>query len=104
MDNLLDKHLSRFKGVIRDTEVEGIVFVERNKAYLFQNEKDGSIPDRTHPNDLGYKYSWCVIEGSPSALLCNGVENFELIEEEKTEDETPNQPQNTDKRKLLLLI
>lgn len=50
------------KSIIRCTisgiKTEAYVYVDRFNPYLFQDVKDGACPERVHPNDYGYRYSW----------------------------------------------
>ena len=47
-----------WKSKIMDRFAMGEIFIEGQYLYLFQNTREGNIPDRTHPSSKGYLYSW----------------------------------------------
>lgn len=66
-------HLKKFKGFICNQAVEGLIYIERDAVYLFQNKRDGGVPNNTYSSDWGYKYSW---------VWDHNVKNIELMEED----------------------
>lgn len=47
--------------------------------YLFQNSYDGATPGYSIPAQYGYKYSWCVDNGTEQSLLENDVKLLNIV-------------------------
>lgn len=68
-------HGQKFKAEIYGIECEGMVSVRGNGCfYLCQNKIDGDAA----PEKFGYKYSWCIYEGTESYLDLTKVTNLIL--------------------------
>ena len=64
-----------FKASIKRLTCEGKIQVENGYVYLCQNIIDGAVcHDR-----LGFKYSWCIIDGSKEDMTMTHVTDFEIV-------------------------
>lgn len=77
---LQDFHGYSFYCRIYENGCVGKICVEGERVYLCQNENNGSECS----DKLGYKYSWCVSNGSPDSLEFNDVESLVILDFKKT--------------------
>lgn len=75
MENLLNCNGQFFSAKIKDEEVTGRITVEDGFVYLCQDKLDG----KDCIDKKGYKYSWCVKDGSEESLWNNSVRKFKVI-------------------------
>ena len=84
MENLLQCKGKKFKANINDLPAEGRIQVEEGSIYLCQDASSGfSCEDK-----LGFKYSWCIGDGSEMALIKNGISNLCIRPSTKEEAES----------------
>lgn len=84
MENLLQCKGKKFKANINDLPAEGRIQVEEGSIYLCQDASSGSSCE----DKLGFKYSWCIGDGSEMALIKNGVSNLCIRPSTKEEAES----------------
>lgn len=84
MENLLQCKGKKFKASIHNIPVEGRIQVEEGSIYLCQDARSGSSCE----DKLGFKYSWCIGDGSEVALIKNGVSNLYIRPSTKEEAES----------------
>jgi hypothetical protein len=81
--NLLNCDGRRFSATIMGGHAMGKITVQNSEAYLCQDVYDGEICD----DRKGYKYSWCVGNGSERDLDSFDVKDLELLNHTKEEIE-----------------
>lgn len=72
MENLLQCKGKKFKANINDLPAEGRIQVEEGSIYLCQDARSGSSCE----DKLGFKYSWCIGDGSEVALIKTAFQIF----------------------------
>lgn len=85
MINLLKCHGRKFSATIVSAKVTGRIAVVNNYVYLCQNKKAGSILGINLR--FGYKYSWCIKQGSETDLKNTSITNLKLLPFTKKEIE-----------------
>lgn len=75
MENLLNCNGQFFSAKIKGEGVTGRITVEDGFVYLCQNKLDG----KDCIDKKGYKYSWCVKDGSKESRWNNSVRKFKII-------------------------
>lgn len=77
--NLLQCDGRRFRAKILEIECEGVISVESGDVFLCQNSINGySANDKK-----GFRWSWCVHDGSHEWLNSHDVTDFELLTEQR---------------------